>query len=332
MSKTSQAAKAVPEPQGTENVKSAQTALFQAREAAAAALRELMSTVFSVGQEALSGMHDRELGVLLTEAARARDDKTIVLIALSMRGTANLHLAADEAEAMLGIGYSMPDDAFLADGKNTNLADLLVSAIRKVPKADGADGAMRRLIRAKVRTGPFLDQAMRSSMQLADKIEALDLSDKDAQLSDEAMDVLETQLIRQLEHGSDIVMKAIPKVAEAMAARGWDEAKLIMKLVSHRDCAYAALVAKAFPKAFDMAQAEVLKSGCPEALAAFWQEHSPRCDKKVFHERLTEALRPDPSALAEAILDNKKYGGRFPMMHPMMLFSPDMVFMQRKRR
>ncbi len=329
MSKTSQAAKAVPEPQGTENVKSAQTALFQAREAAAAALRELMSTVFSVGQEALSGMHDRELGVLLTEAARARDDKTIVLIALSMRGTANLHLAADEAEAMLGIGYSMPDDAFLADGKNTNLADLLVSAIRKVPKADGADGAMRRLIKAKVRTGPFLDQAMRSSMQLADKMEALDLSDKDAQLSDEAMDVLETQLIRQLEHGSEIIMKAIPKVVETVVARDWDEAKLILKLVSHQNCVYAAVVVKALPKAFDMAQAEVLKSGCPEALATFWKAHGLRCDKKIFHERLTEALRPDPAALAEAILDNKRYGrgGHPMMMHPMMMHP--MMFMKR---
>lgn len=308
-------------------MKSSLEALKSARDGVSRALQDVVNTVVKLGTETLSKMHDRELGTLLTEAARARSTEAIVLIAGSMKSTSNMQLTVEEAEVMLGIGYNMPPEAFLTEGKNTNMTNLLISAVQKAPKADGANEAMRRLVRAKVNTSQFLNRALSSGMQMSDKMAALDLADKVVDVTEETIDALMAHLLRAIENGApnaEYVANVHELVVRNRGAGAGED--LVRKLVSHRDCAYAAAVVKAFPRAFDAACSAVLSSGSPESIAIFWQEHEAKCDKKAFHEKLTEALRPDPAALAAAILDRKR--GRYPMMHPMMFFGRPGAFMR----
>lgn len=324
MSKQSQAAKAVPEPQGTINLRASLSTLGQARQVVSNALASAAKAVLAMTHEELNELGDRFLRPVLTEVARAKDTKAVLAVVRAMRDMDHLNLTEEDAKNVINVGYSLPAEAFLADGRNTNLTQLLIAAIRKSPRNEEIGSAVSALVAAKVRTNPFLDPVLSSTLQLSEKMGVLDLSDGVLELREGTMAALEAQLLRWLDHNgrTDTALAKIQKVVNTgvrSTSRG-ETNEMVRRLAAHAECAHAAAVAEALPDSFEVARDEVLKSGSPEALATFWRAHSAKCDKKAFHEKLTEAMRPDPAALAEAILDNKRYGGRgYSMYHPMMM-------------
>jgi hypothetical protein len=328
MSRNSQAAKIVPEPQGTINLRASLSTLSQARKGVSDALAATAKAVLAMTHEELHAIGDAFLRPVLTEVARAKESQAVLAVIRAMRDTNHLNLTEEDAKNVIGVGYGLPPEAFLADGKNTNLTQLLIAAIRKVPKGDsmveaGGGSAVNALVSAKVRTNSFLDPVLASDMQLSEKMQVLDLSDGILELRDGTMDALEAHLLRWLDQNgrTDTAAAKIQGVVNTRVRNtSRSEAEeMVRRLAAHAECAHAATVAEALPDSFDTARDEVLRSGSPEALATFWRAHSAKCDKKAFHEKLTEAMRPDPAALADAILENKRYGGRgYHMYHPMM--------------
>jgi hypothetical protein len=324
MSKSSQAAKAAPEPQGTLNLRVSLSNLAQARQVVTDALSSTAKAVLIMTHEELHGLGDRFLRPVLTEVARAKDSKAVLAVVRAMRDLDHVNLTEEDARNVVGVGYNLPAEAFLSDGKSTNLTLLLIDAIRKIPKDGDIWSAVRALVNAEVRTNPFLDPVLAStSVQLSDKMDVLDLSDGVLELREETMRALEAQLIRWMDNNCrhETATAKIQKVfnAETRNSSRIGAEEMVRRLASHRECAHAAAVADALSGSFETARDEVLRSGSPEALASFWRSHSAKCDKKAFHEKLTEAMRPDPAAMAEAILDNKRYGNRgYPVFHPMM--------------
>ncbi len=284
--------------------------------------------------EELSSLGDTSLRKLLKEVAKAGDKEAMIAVVRAFKNIDHVDLNQEEAHHVMGIGYNLPVEAFLSDGRNTNLTDLLIAAIRKAPNDDGVCNALGYLVKAKVKTNyagnaSFLNAVLGSDLSLSDKMKALDLSDDVSRIGESTLGVLEKQLLRHIDNNYDneVVLESVRKVVGLSVRCGAGGEALARTISSYRECRYAALVAKAIPESFGTACDEVLKSGCPEALAAFWQAHSARCDRKVFLEKLTEAVRPDPEALAKAILENK--GGRrghygYPMLHPLM-FHPGMM-------
>ena len=319
----SQAAKAVPEPQGTINLRASLSTLSQARKVVSDALEATAKAVLAMTHEELHALGDAFLRPVLTEVARAKNNKAVLAVVRAMRDIGHVNLTEEDAKNVIGAGYDLPPEAFVSDGKNTNLTQLLIAAIRKVPKNESIGSAVHALVSAKVRTNPFLDPVLASDMQLSEKMEVLDLSDGVIELRGETMQALEKQLLRWLDHNgrTDTAAAKIQKVVgtEVRNTSRAEADEMVRRLAAHAECAHAATVAEALPDSFEVARDEVLRSGSPEALATFWRAHSAKCDKKAFHEKLTEAMRPDPAALAEAILDNRRYGGRgYPVYHPMM--------------
>lgn len=323
MSKQS-AAKSVPEPHGTQVLKASLALLEQARQAVNDALQNTARAAVAMPYEELSSFGDTSLRKLLKEVAKAGDKEAVLAVVRAFKNTDHIDLNQEDAHNVMGIGYGLPVTAFVSDGKNTNLTALLIIAIKKVPDDDGICAALRQLVLAKVKTNPLLNAVLRSDLNLTEKMNAADLSDEDVRVDETTLEALGKQLLRHIDnsnYNSDVVHDNVRRVMNLFTRFGKNGDDLVRTVSSYRECLYAALMAKAVPESFGTACDEVLRSGSPEAIATFWQAHSARCDKKVFMEKLTEALRPDPAALAAAILDkgNSGYGRRsYPMIHPMM--------------
>ncbi len=331
-----QASRAVPEPQGTVKLRTSLSNLAQARQTVTDALSATAQAVLAMSHEELHALGDGFLRPVLTEVARDKENKAVLAVVRAMRDLAYLNLTEEDAKNVIGAGYNLPVEAFVSDGKNTNLTVLLIAAIKRIQKEEAIGPAVHVLVSAKVRTNSFLDAVLASPMQLSEKLEALDLSDGALELREETMKALEAQLLRWLDGNgrTETAATKIQKVVrtEVRNTSAHEAQEMVRRLATHQECVHAAIVAKALPDSFELVCGEVLRSGSPEALASFWRAHSAKCDKKAFHEKLTEAIRPDPAALAEAILDNKRYGHGgcgYPMMmvHPMM--GPVMMYGRR---
>ncbi len=329
MSKSSQAAKAVPEPQGTVNLRASLSTLAQARQAVTDAVQATAKAVVYMSHEELQALGDKFLRPVLTEVARARDTKAVLAVVRALHDMRYIDLTQEDAKNVIGAGYNLPVEAFVSDGKNTNLTTLLIAAIKRIPKDESVVSAVRALVSAKVRTDSFIDDVLASPVSLSEKLAALALSDGSAELHEETLKALEGQLFRHMDHNGhsndsvSSVQKLVGLLKRGPGRRGADD--MVRRLAAHQECAHAALVAEALPDSFDLICGEVLRSGSAHALASFWRAHSAKCDKKAFHEKLTEAMRPDPSAMAEAILDNRNVHCYPSMFHPMMM-GPVMMY------
>lgn len=265
----------------------------------------------------------------------SRDQDAILAVVSAFREIKHLHVDAEDAANVMHVGnfgHGLPDEAFLSDGKATNLTVVLSKALRLAPKDSDITSTARSLIKAKVRTFPFLEAVLMSGLNLSEKVDAIDLADgniRELDIKESTLKVLENHMIRFLGNNldSDSTNQVIQKVVGFANAVGKDEeydvSGMILRVSASGDCSFAGTMAKALPDFFNAVQELVLKSGSTRALAHFWKTNSGKCDKKVFLEKMAEALRPDPVLMAEAILEGRGQGCHpfmGSMFHPMMMY------------
>jgi len=332
MAKKSSAERPVPSPQGAQGAQGVADALNSVREARERVQESqlaLASAVLEGGAESISALRNSELREVLRELVASRRFEAVIALvsAAGIDWNKGHELGEEVAAAFLHIAVNRDVSVFAEEGKLKPIGELLVEAIRAAHHASANMGdAILKIVRTGTQTDSIVAQAMRADLHIIDKVRVLELAHDLTGFPRQSYEQMVEQLLRLAsEREADVpkVLKKMMEVAKALDEFGLAESGLVRKVVSHADCRAAADVAAAVPETFEAAKDAVLKSGSPEALATFWRKHSTRCDKEAFQQRLTDALRPDPEAMARAILDgdrDRMFGFPYrPMMGPMMM-------------
>ncbi len=237
-------------------------------------------------------------------------------------------LSKEEASGLISAfsKETLKREDLMEGGAPNRLSKILIAAVREVPGAYGSPEIIGGLISAEMPTNSFINTVFRSDLTLEKKAKgaALCKGDRENPLQADILDRLERQFVANVResysHDRSNVGKHMQEIIDFLNKEASLGEVLVKKVVEAEECAYAAPLAALVPSSFQVAMEAVLTSGSPMALAAFYRAHSQKCDKKAFHEKLSEAMRPDPEAMARAILDGR--GHMHPMMHPMMIMGP----------
>lgn len=307
--------------------------LAEMRKAVASGLSDLAKTVRTSTPAELSSVSRSQLQALLHEMAAEQDKDAIVRIIdacvdpITAFGRIENEVAAGVMRAFSGQTVkakdllSVPpesDPSLTSAPKETKLAIFLIECVKTDPTGYGASTIINSLIEAKVKTDTFIITTLKSDIGFKTKMEAVLLCSEIPNVSPDTLDLLVKKTLENSHHGLPDG-KSIPTLFSLVSSLPREEARLTDTIASHLECEYAANLVELVPATFDRACALVLKSGSPRALASFYRSHGKKCDKKAFHEKLAEAMRPDPDAMAMAILEGRHGGFGYHPMHPFMM-------------
>lgn len=322
------AAKKAAESDGQSTIVSKVKLLAEMRKAVSQGLSDLVKTVNETTVEEMSGLNRSLILSLLKEAAAEQDRAAITKIVaacgdpISSFGTISTEIASGTMAAFgprrIGADELMsgPDGA----RKETALAVFLIECVKVDPDVNGVKSVLGSMVEAKVPTDTFINSTLRSRLDFKEKMAAVRLCAKTVAVHDDVIPVLEKQLIdNSYHHNSSLTDAASMETMLSLCSLLNMTDRFVESVATTRECDLAADLVSIAPSTFDAVCAIVLKSGSPRSIAQFYRAHGKRCDKKAFHERLSEAMKPDPAAMADAILEGKRGPHGF-FMHPMEMY------------
>ncbi len=290
------------------------------------ALRDLAESVKKTDFQDLAKLSYYDLLNLFKEVVAAKDaDALSRLIMVSEKPEAHFgHLEKELMQTVLAayarVSFEAKDVVSPeTDGKMTKLFRTLIEFVKAIPTGYGSTRILEAILAAKAPVDDIINTIIRSELPFMDKMRAVALC-SDPNLHDDVFEKIQKSVISLFESGH-VARDKEKQEAITVAVRLFDSDRggnrLIALLVGHRDCEFATVLAEVVPSSFDVAMASVLTSGSPRAVAHFYRVHGKRCDKAAFHAKLTDAMRPNPEAMATAILEGH-HGIGFGM-HPMMV-------------
>lgn len=315
---------------GKDDVLSRMKILGEIRKTEEDALKALAVSIRETDVQDLAKASYYDLLNLFKEAVAAKDPEALTRLIMASDNPES-HFSHQErglADTILAAYVRVPFEAKdvvspETDGKMTKLFRTLIEFVKIVPTSYGASHVLEAVIAAKTPVESFINTIIRSDLPFVEKMKAVSLCPR-PNLHDDVLEKIEKAVIQLFEnglHSGHVKHDKEKQEAIVTAVRLYDssrgENRLSVLLSNHQDCEFAAVLAETVPSTFDVAMAAVLKSGSPRAVAHFYRSHGKRCDKAVFHAKLTDAMRPNPEALASAILDGH-HGMGFGM-HPMMI-------------
>ncbi len=296
--------------------------LKEMRTAIESGVKDLAESIVRADAGQLSTMRLYPLLEAAAEAGSAEAVKAVVLAAgenvYGVFGRPEGELAERIVRA---VGYHFEKSKVTLDEarKPTGLTRLIVECVKSNPKATGTQAILKSVIAAEADTSDFLNTVLRSDLDFPHKMKAFTLARK-PDLQGDAIEIVEGSAVSYLTradrhyHSQDSGKETVDALMKLYAGR---EDRLVEAVAAVAECEHLSALVSLHAESFELASRLVLEKGSPRALATFYRAHHARCDKKVFHAKLTDALKPDPEALAEAILDGGR--GKYGMMHPMMM-------------
>jgi hypothetical protein len=333
--------KKVEKPEAVEAVEKKMKALEEIRATLEAGSKGLATAITKMDLAELATMRLHPLLVEAAEAGSAAAIEAVVLAAgekvLQVFGKPDGDLAKKVIRA---VGHQFEKSKVVLDEASNpvGLSQLMLECVRNEPRSSGSSTFLRALIAAGADTTGFVNTVVRSDLDFQTKMQAL-FTAKNAALYDDAFQIVEKETISALT-GSDRFYrmdesgrKAFGAAAKAYRDRYGSTTRLVEAVAAVHECECLSALVIADPGSFDLASKLVLERGSPRALATFYRNHKDRCDKKEFHSRLSEALKPDPDAMADMILDGGHvHPAMLDMMHGGPFFGPPPMWTGRQRR
>lgn len=294
--------------------------LDEMRRALESGMRDLAATIAKTPGEQLATMR---LYSLLTESANAGSaDAVRAVVAAagtnvqSVFGSPNGDLA-EKIVRTIGYHFEKSDVTLNEARKPAGLTRLVIDCIKSTPNAAGSSSILKAVIAAEADTSDFINTAIQSELDFTQKMKAVRLA-KTLNLFEDTMKTIEKSAVAFLTMNDHYLFSESGKETVATLMKVYAGDSLVEAVAAVQECENLSSLVRAIPDVFDLASKLVLEKGSPRALATFYRDHQPKCDKKAFHAKLADALKPDPEALAEAILEGR--GGKYGMrgMHPMM--------------